>query len=152
MATETLNKKDITDLHGSYQTDDGNITLFKLDQAPSKGVYKVSDNKVQVYNAFGQGVFNFEFGNDHTKAHFAHCDVKAAQLDGNIACRDFEYINVEDGDDAKPKMVYNAVLTGKWTVYTNKDINGELYFECADQDWLSHIVAFDEHGDKVNFN
>lgn len=150
MATETLTKKGITDLHGTYQTDDGNLTLFKLDEAPSKGVYKVGDNKIQIYNAFGEGVFNFEFGSDHTKAQFAHCDVKAAELDGNIACREFEYLNVENGKDNE--MVYNAVLTDKWTVYTNKNINGELYFECHDQDWLSHVVAFDVHGNKVEFN
>lgn len=146
-----LEKKQITSLHHTYSTDDGNLTLFNLKQVPSKGVYKLNGDKINIYNAFGQGVFELEFGNDHTKAQFAHCDVKAQEFEGNIACRQFEYIAIAGEKNEDQEEVYNVVLTGKWTVYCNHDINGQLYFECADQDWLNHIVAFDNKGEKVEF-
>lgn len=146
-----LEKNQISSLHGTYNTDDGNLVLFNLKQAPSKGVYKLDGDKITIYNAFGQGVFEFEFGNDHTKAQFAHCDVKAQELEGNIACRQFEYVSVAGEKEENQSMVYNAVLTGKWTVYCNHDINGQLYFENSDPDWLSHVVVFDNKGQKVDF-
>lgn len=146
-----LEKDKISSLHGTYSTDDGNLTLFNLKQAPVKGVFKLDGDKITLYNGFGQGVFEFEFGSDHTKAQFAHCGVQTKELEGNITSRQFEYVAVpgEQGEDQE--TVYNAILTGKWTVYCNHDNNGQLYFECADQDWLKHIIVFDSKGTKVDF-
>lgn len=152
MCAEKLNKKDIACLHGSYSSEDGKLDLFNLSEIPGKGTFSLGKDKIRVSNLFGEGVFSFEIGSDHTKAQFVHCDVKTASLDGNATSRKFEYNIVADADGKDHETIYNVILSGQWVVYGNHNINGDLYFECQDDDWLSHVTAFDEHGEKVEFN
>lgn len=153
MAAKKSAKKGVICLHGTYQTEDGNLTLYKLAELPAKGVFKLGKDKTDVKNGFGEGVFNFEFGPDHSKGQFAHCDTKTASLDGNYTSREFEYVSPvgsDTSDGNSENLVYNAILSGKWDVYINHDNNGQLYFECQDKDWLSHVTVFDNSGKKIS--
>lgn len=150
MAAKKSSKKEIICLHGTYHTDDGDLTLYKLPKLPAKGVFKLGHDKLQIKNDYGEGVFPFEFGPDHKKGKFAECDTKVADLDGHYTSREFEYVTPVSADDDQNSLVYNAILSGKWAVYANHDINGQLYFEAQDKDWLQDITVFDNSGKKIS--